>query len=143
MSSEQDVKDFYKSGTRGAADKLVKKFNAAAAEAVDKLQSPEVADAWQTNVSSDRAKKHFMSGTSKITAKDLTDGMTQKGKSAYTTATGLDSTVEKWAKNSKPYRDVATDFSKNKKIITSDADREYNMLENMRRMMAKKQELDG
>jgi len=142
MVSDQDMQDFYSRGTKNNADKWEKKTIAAASKTLSRLQSDETAEGWSTNVSSEQAKKRYKKKVGNLKESDITDAIKDGGKSAYSAKTGTETTAKKWLKNTKPYIEVAQEFSNEKKVITSDADREYNMLENMRRMMAKKEELD-
>ena len=98
-------------------------------------------DAWHKNVASQKTLQHYKAGLKNLTESDIVDAIENRGESAYTTATGSDDVVEKWARNAAPYIAEAQKFAQEKKVITSDADREFNMLENMRRMMKKKEEL--
>ena len=143
MVSDEDYKQFYASGTQASSNKLLKKFEDKAAIAVEKLKSPEVQAGWQKNVSSAEALQKYKSKVSKLNASDLIEPMKSRGIAAYTRSTGDPQVQNKWLNHAKPYIEVAQQFSKEKKVVTSEADAIENMTENMRRMKAKFKELNG
>lgn len=143
MLSDEDLKNFYKTGTAASADKLVKKFNAKAALAVEKLKSDKVIDGWHQKVSSEDSKKRFKAKVSKLSASDLTAPMESRGKAGYTRATGDPNVQNKWIQNAKPYINAAEEFSKNKKVVVTEQDAIDNMVGNMQNMKNKYKEING
>lgn len=143
MPTDKELMDFYKDATRASTKKMLIKFEDAADDMIDKLHSDELHDAWHERVSSEQSKTRFASKLKKLSKSDVVTPMKEKGISAYTKATGLDSTAKKMVENGRPYREVAESWHKDKRIIRTDEDAEFNMLEMRRRMMAKKKEIDG
>ena len=143
MSSDADDLKSYSEGTSSAGAKWLRKYEAKASVTLDKLKSEETWNAWQKAVTDEKAKKAAIAKAGELSTSDLVNPAKERGKTNYGTSTGAKSTQEKWARNSKPYRDAAKEFSKNKKPATTNAERIANMTENMENMQRIKDEKIG
>lgn len=118
-------------GTKNAGNKLVRKYKAASAKTLKRLQDPKTKEAWEKAMADEQTKKAYEVGTKSVTAQDLENGMSEKGKSNYETSTGSKTAQQKWLNNGKPYRDVAKSFSENKPVATTTQEKVANMAQNM------------
>lgn len=132
---------YYKQGTASSTDKMLDKFTAKADEAVNKLKSQDVKDAWHTNVSKQETKQRFSKAVDNLSASDLSTPMKEKGIEAYRRATSGDTAAKKWETNAAPYVEIAQEVSKNKKPVTSIDDALANVRTLMEKMQNKKKEI--
>lgn len=125
----------YQQGTKNAGAKLVRKYVAAADKTLKRLQSEDTQKAWEEALAAEEAKKAYEQGRKNLSKSDLTNGMTEKGKSNYETSTGAKSAQEAWVSNGKEYRDAAKKFSEDKPTAKTPQEKVANMSENMIRQM--------
>ena len=103
----QSLKDSVSNG----AKKLERKYLAAADKTLDRLKDPDTQEAWESAMADEQTKKAYEAGRENVSKSDLEKGMKQKGKQNYLNSMGSEVTIEKWAKNSKDYRDAYKDES--------------------------------